>query len=130
MKDLIITARVKDLITSDRACTRCIYEKGVAELQSMHKLDPREGCCRARTRCIHENSGAEFKEFGSRSSLTQRAPDEGGMGSSSSSAVIASSASASADIVDDAEDVDQLDQNARYNHIRQYITVGEAKKGD
>ena len=34
---------VKDLITSDRACTRCVYEKGVAELQSMHKLDLREG---------------------------------------------------------------------------------------
>ena len=44
----------------------------------MHKLDLREGCCRARTRCIHENSGADFKEFGSRSSLTQRAPGEDG----------------------------------------------------
>ena len=32
-------ARLKDFITSDRACTRCINEKGVAELQSMHKLD-------------------------------------------------------------------------------------------
>ena len=71
---------MRDLITSDRACTRCIYGKGVAELQSMHKLDLREGCCRARTRCIHENSGADVKEFGSRSSLTQRALGEGRCG--------------------------------------------------
>lgn len=100
---------------------------GMAGLQARDPdLDLGKACMRWSGAVVSDSESEDGLGLDTESESESESESEEAPAKSSSSSEVAFS-SASAELVSDAEDVDQ---NPRYNHIRKYNTLGEARPND